>query len=41
MSPQGEWPEMHEVCGLRSPLLVKLYGLADHLIIFWELELLT
>ena len=41
MSPPGEWPEMDQVCGLNSPFSVKLFGLFDHFITSWELEVLT
>ena len=37
----GDWPEMGKVCGPNSPFLVKLFGLFDHFITPWELELLT
>ena len=34
-------PEMGKVCGLNSPFSVKLFGLFDHFITPWELEVLT
>ena len=34
-------PEMGKVCGPNSPFSVKLFGLFDHFITPWELEVLT
>ena len=36
-----DWPEMGKVCGPNSRFLVKLFGLFDHFITPWELEVLT
>ena len=41
MSPLGDRPEMGKACGLNSPFSVKLFGLFDHFITPWELEVLT
>ena len=37
----GDRPEMGKSCGLNCPFLVKLFGLFDHFISPWELEVLT
>ena len=37
----GNWPEMGKACGPNSPFSVKLFGLFDHFITHWELEVLT
>ena len=37
----GNWPEMGKACGPSSPFSVKLFGLFDHFITPWELEVLT
>ena len=41
MSPLGNRPEMCKACGPNSPFSVKLFGLFDHFITPWELEVLT
>ena len=37
----GNRPEMGKACGPNSPFSVKLFGLFDHFITPWELEVLT
>ena len=37
----GNRPDMGKVCGPNSPFSVKLFGLFDHFITPWELEVLT
>ena len=37
----GDRLEMDKECGLNSPFSVKLFGLFDHFITPWELEVLT
>ena len=37
----GNRSEMAKGCGLNSPFSVKLFGLFDHFITPWELEVLT
>ena len=37
----GNRPEMGKACGPNSPFAVKLFGLFDHFITPWELEVLT
>ena len=37
----GNRSEMGKACGPNSPFSVKLFGLFDHFIIPWELEVLT
>ena len=37
----GNRPEMGKACGPNSPFSVKVFGLFDHFITPWELEVLT